>query len=86
MTLMQGEEWDKPLEVLQAGDNLTKVALGFEKTPLKRVQVLNNLGCLYRRLKQEEKSLDYLHKALQLCTQHRISSAFGITHLNICAV
>ena len=51
-----------------------------------KVLVLNNLGCVYRRMGKLEKAFGFMDQAQQTLEQNGLRRYSGITYLNICAI
>jgi hypothetical protein len=83
MALLQ-EQPQSSLLLLLGGEQLIKTLMPKQQATL-RVQLLNGLGCYYRRTDQIEKALMELEKALQEIKQYRVKDV-AITHLNLSVV
>jgi tetratricopeptide (TPR) repeat protein len=83
MSALYKDEYDFALELLRKAE-----AVSGASRPLAavRVQTLNNLACVYRRLDKPRTALNLLRESVTVCSNTGVEDGVAVTHLNMCAI
>ncbi|KAL4511973.1 hypothetical protein ABPG72_012818 [Tetrahymena utriculariae] len=86
MKLLTQNQFERAIDVLMTCRKLTDASLYYEQVPEKRTLVLNNLGCVFRKMGRLGKARIFLEEAFSLVQKFPHVKYCGITYMNICAV
>ncbi|KAL4471738.1 hypothetical protein ABPG74_008631 [Tetrahymena malaccensis] len=86
MKLLTQNQFERAIDVLMTCRKLTDASLYYEQVPEKRTLVLNNLGCVFRKMGRLGKARIFLEEAFSLVQKFPHVKYSGITYMNICAV
>ncbi|EAR94689.2 IQ calmodulin-binding motif protein (macronuclear) [Tetrahymena thermophila SB210] len=86
MKLLTQNQFERAIDILMTCRKLTDASLYYEQVPEKRTLVLNNLGCVFRKMGRLGKARIFLEEAFSLVQKFPHVKYSGITYMNICAV